>query len=113
MARKENRNSPKVISGYLYTDDALTGTLVGSPAWFAWLAHGLSFYYEAPQASFTGRREPRRHGYFWYAFRRTNGQLHKRYLGRNADLTAQRLSTVAHALATVSSPRGTAPATDT
>ena len=112
MARKENRNSPKVISDSLYTDDAFTGTVVGSPAWFVWLTHGVSFYYEAPQTSFTARREPRRHGYFWYAFRRTNGQLHKRYLGRDADLTAQHLSTVAHALAALSSTQGKALSTD-
>jgi len=97
MPRKANRQTPIVFAGYLYTDDTFTGTLVGSSAWFLWLTSGTTFYYQTLHAAFTARREQRRHGYFWYAFRRINGQLRKRYLGPDAALTAEQLSTTAQA----------------
>jgi hypothetical protein len=110
MARKENQKTPIIVSRYLYTEDAFTGTLVGSPAWFTWLQQGLTFYYQSPPLSFTARCEQRRHGYFWYAFRRRNGHLYKHYLGRHSDLTLEQLSTVAQALAVVSSTPDKLPA---
>ncbi len=97
MPRKANRTTPIVISGRLYTDDAFPGTVVGRPAWFVWLAPDTTFYYQTAQASFTARREQRRHGSFWYAFCKRNRKLHKRYLGPDAALTAEQLATVAHA----------------
>lgn len=103
MARKENKNTPTIISERLYTNDAFTGTLVGSSTWFVWLTTGTTFYYQTAHSSFTARREKRRHGYFWYAFRKRNGKLHKRYLGPDAALTADHLSSVAHAFELTSS----------
>src|SRR5258708_33230999 len=95
MRRKANKNPPLIISGRLYTDDAFTGTLVDSPTWFVWLTTGSTFFYQTPHVSFTARREKRRQGYFWYAFRKLNGTLRKRYLGPDAALTAEHLSRVA------------------
>jgi hypothetical protein len=100
MPKKANRQTPIVIGGRLYTDDAFTGTVVGSSAWFVWLATGTTFYYQTAQASFAARREPRRHGFFWYAFCKRNRTLHKRYLGPDAALTPEKLAAVAHAFET-------------
>jgi hypothetical protein len=44
MPRHEHHRTPQVMSGILYTEDATTGTRVGSPAWFAWLASASTFY---------------------------------------------------------------------
>ncbi len=97
MSRHENRSTPKVVSGYLYTDDAFTGTVVGSPAWFAWLDLASTFYYEAhPGSSFTVHREQRQRGtLYWTAYRRDRGVLRRVYLGKADQLTPQRLAEVA------------------
>jgi len=97
MPRHENRGTPTVISGCLYTDDAYTGTVVGSPTWFAWLATASLFYYEAHLgASFTAHAEHRqRGGRYWIAYRRYTGRLHRVYLGKLDLLTPERLAQTA------------------
>jgi LuxR family maltose regulon positive regulatory protein len=100
MPRRENQRTPKVISGVLYTDDAATGTRVGSPAWFDWLASATTFYYETPDESFTAHHERRqRGGSYWIAYRRRVGVLRRRHLGKPDHLTLDRLDAVALALA--------------
>jgi class 3 adenylate cyclase len=74
--------------------------LVGSPAWFVWLEGATSFAYQGPGGSFTARKEPRqRGGWYWKAYRKLAGKLHRAYLGKTADLTAARLAAAADALA--------------
>lgn len=95
MSRGENHRTPKVMSGTLYTDDEHTGTRVGSPAWFAWLASGPTFYYESPLGAFTARCEIRRRGSpVWVAYRRCAGVLRRVYLGKADHLLPQRLEEV-------------------
>ena len=53
MTRHESRSTPKIVSQLLYTDDAFTGTLVGSSAWFTWLSTATTFFYESPLGTFT------------------------------------------------------------
>ncbi len=101
MPRHENRTTPKVMSGRIYTDDAFTGTLVGSPAWFVWLDTATSFYYEGREGVFTAHRERRqRGGSYWIAYRRRAGVLRRFHLGKAHQLTPQRLQTVAGTLNT-------------
>lgn len=97
MSRHENRSTPKVVSGLLYTDDAFTGTPVGSPAWFDWLSLASTFYFESRHGStFTAHREHRQRGtYYWTAYRRQRGVLRRIYLGKTDQLTMQRLADVA------------------
>jgi len=97
MSRHENRSTPKVISGFLYTDDlATTGTSVGSPAWFTWLATAATFYYESHEGTFTAHREHRaRGGSYWIAYRRRSGILRRVHLGKPDHLTPERLEQVA------------------
>lgn len=70
---------------------------VGSAGWRAWLTHEhtTSFVYHGAAGRFTARRERQRNGWYWYAYRRVGGRLHKRYLGRAADLDAERLQLIA------------------
>jgi len=99
MPRKENRRTPKVMGGILYTDDAATGTRVGSPAWFDWLAAASTFYFESPDGHFTAHYERRqRGGSYWIAYRRRTGTLRRMHLGKPDRLTLDRLEQVALAL---------------
>jgi LuxR family maltose regulon positive regulatory protein len=103
MSRHENRRTPKVTSGLLYTDDAATGTSVGSPAWFTWLSTATTFYYESPDGTFTAHRELRlRGGSYWIAYRRHAGILHRLHLGKPDHLTLDHLTQVALSLTSLS-----------
>jgi LuxR family maltose regulon positive regulatory protein len=96
MPRGEHRTTPKIVSGRLYTDDEYTGTLVGSPAWFAWLNTASTFYYEGRRLTLTAHRERRQRGNsYWTAYRRKGGILHRAYLGKTDQLTLQHLEDVA------------------
>jgi hypothetical protein len=51
MARKEHKTTPKVVWQTLYTDSVAVP--LESPAWFDWLAHNTTFYFEWPDGPFT------------------------------------------------------------
>jgi DNA-binding SARP family transcriptional activator/tetratricopeptide (TPR) repeat protein len=95
---------PAVIDQQLLlpTDEEqpLTSIGVGSPAWFAWLDNAIhsSFSYRTDLGSITIRRERKRNGWYWYAYRAINNKLHKIYLGKSDELTAERLRDVATTL---------------
>jgi predicted ATPase/DNA-binding CsgD family transcriptional regulator len=73
---------------------------VGSDAWYTWLANEQtkSFSFRNDLGTFTARRERLRHSWYWYAYRRSKGKLHKVYLGKTEELTLERLKAVASAL---------------
>ena len=97
MPRAEHKRMPKAESGWLYND---TGAIViGGEQWLAWLGTHTSFYYTSPIGTFTARRELRSGSWYWYAYRRRSGRLHRVYVGRSHELDAQRLMTVAQRLA--------------
>ena len=96
MSRHENRTTPKVVSDRVYTDDAYTGTLVGSPQWFAWLSTASTFYYTSRFGCFTAHCERRqRGGRYWIAYRRRTGVLQRSHLGKPDQLTLLRLDEAA------------------
>ncbi|MBA3822975.1 MAG: hypothetical protein H0X24_03595 [Ktedonobacterales bacterium] len=76
-----------------------------SPAWNAWLDATPSFTFTAQSgANFTARQEKvQRGGTYWYAYRRVQGRLVKRYLGRSTDLTLDRLEALAEVYAGLAS----------
>lgn len=69
------------------------------PYWLEFLGHNRSFRYETQAGHFTALKEKRGSGYKWYAHRRLQGQLKRRYLGVNDNLTAQKLRETAVDLA--------------
>jgi LuxR family transcriptional regulator, maltose regulon positive regulatory protein len=87
---------PMVCDGALHIDGN-AAVLVGSDAWRQWLADSAntSFRVHAGAGPFTARREQQRNGWYWYAYRRVAGRLHKAYLGRDQELTQARLEQVA------------------
>ena len=71
--------------------------VVGTDAWYSWLKdHQIqSFCFKHPLGTFTARRERKRQGWYWYAYRKREGRLRKVYLGKTEKLTQEWLSTVA------------------
>ena len=74
---------------------------IGSADWAHWLdaPTSRSFRFEHGPITFTARRERQKTGWYWYAYRRRAGRLHKAYLGRSAELGELRLQSVAASLA--------------
>ncbi len=70
---------------------------VGSPSWWQWLSNDstTTFRFSDQQGSFTARREWKRSGWYWYAYRKEHGKLHKAYLGKAEELELAHLSTIA------------------
>ncbi|HJY44166.1 MAG TPA: AAA family ATPase, partial [Propionibacteriaceae bacterium] len=95
---------PFVADGMLHMASAheAAGVVVGSPAWFAWLADdsARSFSFRSPAGDYTARKERRqRGGAYWVAYRTAAGRQYKKYLGPVADLTPECLADAAAALA--------------
>lgn len=61
----------------------------------------------AGEQSFTARKEPSKKGQgdYWYGYRKVDGKLHKRYIGKSEDVTRPRLEEIAVALDTPAPPR--------
>ena len=80
---------------------------VDSPDWFVWVEKATTFRYSSGQrhdyirghgplfAPVSFRKERRRQGYLWYAYRRVHSILHKRYVGKSSGLTATKLEETA------------------
>src|SRR5579883_3339740 len=82
--------------------------IAGDPAWLRWLSEVSSFAFVARSgATCTVRKEAvQRGGDYWFAYRRVQGRMAKRYLGRSAGLTPARLEEVAMALAALTQADG-------
>ena len=74
--------------------------LVGSAAWYAWLAdqQNHSFSFRDHLGTFTARCERQRQGWYWYAYRKHEGKLRKAYLGKSETLTIEHLHAAAAVL---------------
>jgi len=74
--------------------------VLGGSDWWRWLADQsvTTFRFEAGGRSFTARRELKHGGWYWYAYRKRGGRLHKTYLGKSETLSPARLDTAASAL---------------
>lgn len=120
MARQTKTGSETSIqNGRLYFEDC-EQAIVGSEDFFAIVDHptvttirviSLSSEWvvnayitpdvvikEAVDFEFTLRKEKRRNGNYWYAYRRVLGTLHKRYLGSTDKMTVWELAKLANKL---------------
>jgi len=79
---------------------------VESEVWWHWLSaeETRTFYYGSEQGSFTARRERKSGGWYWYAYRKQYGKLHKAYLGKAEELVQGRLEAIAAHLAAQARP---------
>ena len=68
----------------------------GSLLWREWLTGKASFAFRGQQGSYTARREQIKPGdWYWYAYRRSQKRVRKKYLGKSETLSLQRLEEVA------------------
>jgi len=101
-------STPTVQYNRLYLADCLEPLCaVESPTWFDWLESATTFRFHSQHrrnvyrgngplfSPISVRKERRRHGWLWYAYRRSYGVLHKRYVGKSEALTIARLEEVA------------------
>src|SRR5215467_2984720 len=88
---------PRVIDNHLLSpkgaNASFTPIQVGSETWYAWLNEPdpRSFAFTSTHGTLTARREERHGTWYWYAYRSRGGHLHKVYLGKSEELTAERL----------------------
>src|SRR5215470_6459309 len=74
---------------------------VGTSAWYAWLQTATLFCIQSPFGTFTMRREQagRKQGtWYWRAYRKRDGKLHRVYVGQAEEVTPERLNAVARQL---------------
>lgn len=101
-------STPKVVANQLYLPPCGEPVCaVGSPAWFDWLPAATAFRYQSQRrriiiqgygpilSPVSVRKEKRRRGFLWYAYLRSFGILHKRYVGKSEALTVARLEEIA------------------
>ncbi len=75
---------------------------VGTSAWYAWLRTATLFRVRSPFGTFTVRREQagnQRGTWYWRAYRKRDGKLHRVYVGTSEELTLEQLRTIAATLA--------------
>lgn len=100
-------NTSSVRSGILELRSGLTIEL-GSPQWFEWLESAFDSFRYVPKSNepaYTVRKESIKGSAYWYGYRKRQGKLNKRYIGKTGDLTESRLEEVAALLSTPASPR--------
>lgn len=75
---------------------------VGTSAWFTWLEKATAFTFACVHGTFTARREHSSSGrgaWYWRAYQHRAGTRRRAYLGKAAELSLERLHTVAAHLA--------------
>jgi predicted ATPase/DNA-binding CsgD family transcriptional regulator len=75
---------------------------VGTPAWYGWLSTVRTFAFRSAFGTFTARKEQasnKRGGWYWRAYRKRAGTLHRVYIGKSEELTLEWLNAVAVTLA--------------
>jgi hypothetical protein len=84
---------------------------VGSSKWWEWVssdkAESFRFECDFGVKGYRARKETikARAGSFWYAYKRVEGKLRKRYLGKSDELTLEKLESIAYDLAKPVEPR--------
>ncbi len=74
---------------------------IESDSWFQWLEENTSFKFTAGfggEDSYRARKEVLGGVVYWYAFKKVNGKLHKRYIGKPHEVTHNRLCEVAKSI---------------
>jgi hypothetical protein len=87
---------------------------VDSPRGLMWLESVTSFRFEPAGANkpYTVRKESGKGGDYWYGYRKVAGKLHKKYIGKGAELSTAKLEEIAEALNNPPQPRVTGKVTE-
>jgi len=102
-----------VVQGMVETEDGKIFEL-DSRKGARWLESITSFRYEPTGVNkpYTVRKETKKGGDYWYGYRKVAGNLHKRYMGKTADISVAKLEEFAEALNTLQQPRVTQAVTE-
>jgi len=104
MSMSSKNPTPAIVAGQtlIYQRDGQRYQLrVGTSAWFAWLQIATIFRVRSPFGTFTMRREQagnQRGDWYWRAYRKRDGKLHRVYVGKAGEVTLERLDAVARHL---------------
>lgn len=93
-----NNQKDIIRDNYLVSSGGGEGVLVGGPEWFQWLETHTKFRVEGQGCKYSARKEKRRNGHYWYAYKRSGGKLHKLYIGRSQEITSEHLQSMSHKL---------------
>ncbi len=67
-----------------------------TPTWREWLEQVASFAFRGQKGTYTARKEQiKQSDWYWYAYQRAQKRVRKKYVGKSAALTVQRLEEVA------------------
>ena len=99
---------PSVMHGLIETENGKVFEL-DSARGKVWLESALSFRFEpaGDNKPYTVRKESGKGGDYWYGYRKQNGRLHKKYIGKSSELSTAKLEEIAEALNTPPQPRVT------
>src|SRR6266566_10161799 len=102
MSKKDQTTALVVGETLIYQRDGEDYQLhVGTSAWYAWLQTATLFRVRSPFGTFTMRREQAGHKqgtWYWRAYRKRDGKLHRVYVGKGEEVTPERLNAVARQL---------------
>jgi hypothetical protein len=107
----------RISERWIYGKDVPQGCVqLDTAAWFAWLeapsTAGFSYPIFDPKCGYiigfmTVRKEQRqRGGSYWVVYRRQGRRVCKRYLGRSATVTHERLEMIANSLRSMAPAKG-------
>jgi hypothetical protein len=104
---------PSISSGLVELESDAVFEL-DSPKGNNWLESVTSFRFIPTDSNkpYTARKESGKGGDYWYGYRKEAGKLHKRYIGKTADLTTAKLEEIAQNLNTPPVPRHSGKVTD-
>ncbi len=104
---------PSISSGLVELESDAVFEL-DSPKGNNWLQSVTSFRFIPTDSNkpYTARKESGKGGDYWYGYRKEAGKLHKRYIGKTADLTTAKLEEIAQNLNTPPVPRHSGKVTD-
>lgn len=95
--RKPSNDRASNVTPFLTTDDGREIEL-DTPAFLDWLEANDSFRFDAGfggEDGYRARKEFLSGVYYWYAVKKVNNKLHKRFIGKTNEVTHNRLIEVA------------------
>ncbi|NMG20700.1 GIY-YIG nuclease family protein [Brasilonema bromeliae] len=78
-----------------YLQDNKTRIDCNTPSFEQWLQDNISFRVEAGENSYRARKESYTSNDYWYAVKKVDGKLHKKFIGKSDEVTCDRLKEVA------------------
>jgi chromosome segregation ATPase len=100
---------PLVVQGLVEIEEGGKVFELDSPKGSVWLESVGSFRFEpvGDNKPYTVRKEAGKGGDYWYGYRKQNGKLHKKYIGKSSEINTAKLEEIAEALNTPPQPRVT------